>query len=222
MQQNPNLLVCMFMSHYPKRVRANILPLSDGDSLPEAFEEWSFTEKTRDHEEPVETCRLCDKKKVRYHFEIENVITGKTLWVGSHCILQFGLSVFDNGRKLSPEDAKKKLVRMTNHMRLEACLKSLQELAHKDGRDQGMLQNALEYYRKNKFLTPKYAFVVLWRLKERGIDHSPSFFKVALKRADHKQHLLQMTAHKLSYIWPALSSSQRKLAVQLGQTPPSP
>ncbi len=58
------------MKTYPQRVRDNILPLSVGSTLPEAFEEWSFTENTVDHEEPVETCQLCEQEQLRYHFEI--------------------------------------------------------------------------------------------------------------------------------------------------------
>lgn len=34
----------MAMNDYPKRVWDNMIPLSVGDTLPKAFEEWSFTE----------------------------------------------------------------------------------------------------------------------------------------------------------------------------------
>lgn len=209
------------MKEYSQRVRDNILPLSIGGTLPEAFEEWSFTEETLDHESPVAICKLCDKDKLRYHFLIQNYFTKKTLWVGSHCILQFNLSVFEDGHRLSPIQSKKKLKKLTQKMRLESCLKSLESLALKDGGGEGMLQGALDYYRKNKFLTPKFAAVVLWRLCERGIDHSPSFFKVCLKRSDHKRHLKEMKPRMLEFIWPALSSSQKKMALKMGIKPPN-
>ena len=141
--------------------------------------------------------------------------------VGSQCILQFNLSVFEDGRRLTPKESARKLDRLTQKMRLESCLKSLEELAKKDGGGEGMLQNALDYYRKNKFLTPKYAAVVLWRLNERHIDHSPTFFKVTLKRSDHKEHLKIMKPTMFHYIWPALSASQRKVAISLGKVPPT-
>ena len=95
------------MSTYPQRVRDKILPLSVGGTLPEAFEEWSFTERTEDHEQPIETCELCEQEALRYHFEIRNSLTNKTLWVGSQCILKFGLSVFESGRRLSESDASR-------------------------------------------------------------------------------------------------------------------
>jgi hypothetical protein len=87
--------------------------------------------KTRDHEEPVEHCGLCGKDGLRYDFEIENVPTGKTLWVGSHCILEFDVSVFEEGQKLTSAEAKKKLERLTEKMRLDSCIAALEKLAKK-------------------------------------------------------------------------------------------
>jgi hypothetical protein len=206
------------MPTYPQRVRDNILPLSVGSTLPEAFEEWSFTEKTIDHEQPIEICQLCDQDELRYHFEIKNSLTHKHLWVGSQCILKFNLSVFDDGRLLSAGDAQKKLDRLMLKMRLESCVRSLEKLA--DSEQNEILANALDYYRKNKYLTPKYAFVVLWRLRENSIDHSPSFFKVSLKKDKYKSDLREMPKGRVHTIWPALTSSQRKLAIELGHSAP--
>lgn len=162
------------MHNYPQRVRDNTLPLSVGATLPEAFEEWSFTERTIDHEQPIENCQLCEHEELRYHFEIKNALTNKVLWVGSQCILKLNLSVFEQGRRLSADDAKKKLDRLMQQMRLQSCINALEKLAEAEGND--ILSNALAFYKKNKYLTPKFAFVVLWRLQSNKIDHSPSFF----------------------------------------------
>lgn len=207
------------MTTYPQRVRDNILPLSVGKNLPEAFEEWSFTEKTVDHEEPVETCELCEQESLRYHFEIKNHLTHHQMMVGSKCILKFGLSVFEAGRKLSPTDAKKKLDRLMQQMRLESCIRALERLATTE--NNAILTNALAYYKKNKYLTPKFAFVVLWRLKEHGIDHSPTFFKINLQKDKYQQDLRGMPKSQIPFIWPALSSAQRKKAIELGHTAPA-
>lgn len=110
----------MAMNDYPKRVWDNIIPLSVGDTLPKAFEEWSFTEVIRDHEHPTETCELCDQESLRYQFEIRNALTASILWVGSQCILRFGVSVFEAGQRLSASDTKKKLERLTEKMRGES------------------------------------------------------------------------------------------------------
>lgn len=206
------------MQSYPQRVRENILPLSVGATLPEAFEEWSFTEQTIDHGEPVETCQLCNQEELRYHFEIKNALTNKVLWVGSSCILKFNLSVFEDGQRLSPSESKKKLDRLTRQMRLQSCITALENLASTEQND--ILSNALAYYSKNKYLTPKFAFVVLWRLRENQIDHSPGFFKVGLNTAKYKADLRDMQESRVHVIWPALTASQRRVAVRLGHAPP--
>ncbi|NAT15223.1 hypothetical protein CU666_12680 [Pseudomonas syringae pv. actinidifoliorum] len=203
---------------FPQRVRDNILPRSVGGTLPEAFEEWSFTDIVKDHEQATEVCELCEKESLRYHFEIKNVLTDHILWVGSQCILKFGLSVFEEGQVLTLVKAKKKLNRLTQQMQGESCIRALERLAKADTR--AMLSNALSYYQNNKFLSPKYAFVVLWKLKENNIDHSPSFFKIDLKSSKHRNDLQEMPRRNFHTIWPALSSSQRELGIRLGHTAP--
>ena len=207
------------MTTYPRRVRDNILRLSVAGTLPEAFEEWSFADEVVDHEQPIETCELCEQQDLRYHFQIRNTFTGKTLWVGSHCILKFGLSVFESGERLSPSAAKKKLDRLTQKMRLDSCLHALEKLVQAESND--ILAHALEYYEKNKALTPKFAFVVFWRLQRHGIDYSPSFFKIELRRSNHREDLRQMQTDRVHLIWAALSASQKKMAIAMGHGPPS-
>ena len=207
------------MRDYPQRVRDNILPLSVGSTLPEAFEEWSFTEATLDHEAATEVCELCEHEQLRYRFEIRNTLTQKTLWVGSQCILKFNLSVFEQRCRLSPVESKKKLDRLMQQMRLDSCVRALERLV--DSEESDILNKALVYYRRNKFLTPKFAFVVLWQLQKHHIDHSPTFFKVSLKKDWHKKDLKEMVLSRVHVIWPALSTSQREIAVRLGHVPPN-
>jgi len=57
-------------------------------------------------------------------------------------------------------------------------------------------------------------------LKERGIDHCPSFFNVSLRRSGHKEALRAMKPRVLAYLWSALTASQRKVAQSLGRVPP--
>lgn len=203
---------------YPLRVRENILPLSISDSLPEAFKEWYFTDHTIDHEDAIEECQLCNQEQLRYHFEIKNRHTNHELMVGSQCILKFQLQVFDNGRILDSTDSKKKLDNLMKKMRLESCIKALDKLTETEDND--ILSNALNYFKKNKYLTPKQAFVVLWRLQVNKIDHSPSFFKVSLKKDKYKNDLKSMQESRVHVIWSSLSSSQRKIAAQFGHHPP--
>ncbi|MEQ8184331.1 hypothetical protein [Marinobacter salarius] len=178
------------MSTYPQRVADNILPLSLTGTLPEAFKEWYFTENMEDHEIAEEDCELCDQEQLRYHFEIKNRHTNHRLWVGSSCILKFQVQVFDNGALLDAKGSAKKLETLKRKMRLESCIKALRKLAASEDND--ILSSALDFYLKNKYLTPKFAFVVFWRLNSNKIDYSPSFFKVSLKKDKYKRDLAQM------------------------------
>lgn len=207
------------MSFYSQRVRANILPLSVGSTLPEAFEEWSFTENMVDHGHADQTCELCEQEDLRYHFQIQNALTAKKLMVGSSCILRFGVSVFEDGARLSAADAKRKLDRLVRQMHLDACVSALKKVAAAE--NNSILANALTFFQKNKYLTPKQAFVVLWRLRKQRIEHNPSFFKINLKMQRYKDDLRDMELSRVHAIWPALTSSQREMALRLGHSSPT-
>ena len=199
---------------YPLKVKENILPLSVSGTLPEAFSEWYFTDNTIDHEAPIEVCQLCNQEQLRYHFEIKNSYTNYTLMVGSQCILKFQLKVLENGRLLNEVETKKKLDYLIKKMRQESCIKALDRLA--EAEDNDILSNALTYYKNNKYLTPKQAFVVFWRLKVHEIDYSPSFFKVSLKKDKYREDLRLMQKNRVQLIWPALTYGQRKIAERYG------
>ena len=116
------------MDPHLRRVAENILPLSAAGTLSGAFKERHFTGETVDHEMPNETCQLCDKEGLRYHFQIRNDHTGHRLDVGSECILKFQVAVFEQGLELSPEEARKALTGRMRQMRLESCLRALERL----------------------------------------------------------------------------------------------
>ncbi len=206
------------MSTYPQRVADNILPLSVAGKLTDAFKEWFFTERTEDHGRPTEDCELCNHEKLRYKFEIKNKNTNNKLWVGSSCILKFNVAVFDEGHVLNKSEAEKKLKALMNKMRLDSCIKALKKLAASENND--ILENALNYYLKNKCLSPKFAFVVFWRLNANNIDYHPSFFKINLKKDNFKNDLKDMQTNRVHLIWYALSSSQKKMAIKFGHYAP--
>lgn len=203
---------------YTQRVRDSILPFSVADTLPKAFAEWRFTGTTHDHEQACETCELCGQEGLRYHFEIANDLTRQTLEVGSHCILQFNVAVYEDGRQLTSAAAKRHLDKLMQKMRLDYCLRSLDNLARAE--KSPILSGALDYYRTNKKLTPKQAFVVFWRLQRNCIDHDPSFFSVTLKKKRYMDDLAAMETSKVHFFWKALTQSQRRSALALGHTAP--
>jgi hypothetical protein len=119
---------------------------------------------------------------------------------------------------LTAAEASRKLKKLTEKMRLESCLRALQKLAAAENND--VLRGALEYYQRNKKLTPKFAFVVFWRLRANRIDHNPSFFNITLKKQKFMKDLREMDTTRVHLFWHALSSSQRKQAIALGHAPP--
>lgn len=207
------------MRNYTQRVRNSILPLSVAATLPKAFEEWRFTGLTVDHGDACEVCELCGQEGLRYHFQIENYLTRNSLEVGSHCILDFDVGVYDGGVRLSAKEAAKVLNKRIQQMRVESCLAALSKLAEAEANK--ILRSALEYYRINKFLTPKFAFVVFWRLKRNGIDHDASFFKVSLKKQKYRDDLAAMDTSKVHFFWMALTAAQRKMAIEMGHIGPN-
>ncbi|MFM5460380.1 hypothetical protein ACSZNX_02455 [Aeromonas veronii] len=206
------------MEEYPLRVRNNILPLSISGKLPQAFDEWYFTDNTIDHGHATETCQLCEQEDLRYHFEIANKLTNNKLLVGSQCILKFDLPVFEHGRRLTNHGAKKKLEQLMQKMHFESCMGALKEL--NDIEENPILSTAISYYRKNKYLSPRLAFVVMWRLSVHKIAYNPSFFKINLSLKKHKSDLMEMPLSQVHKIWHSLNSSQRKIALRLGHRAP--
>ena len=207
------------MASFPQRVQDNILPLSVGDTLPEVFTEWLFTERAYDYGKPTKTCELCEQESLRYHFEIRNRFTQKTLWVGSHCILKYQVPVFEQGKEVTDVDAKKYLNHLMKKMQMDSCLAALQRLAGSEG--SSILQLALDYYRQHATLSPKHAYSIFWRLRSHRIDHNPSAFKVNLKPAELQEELRGMVSGHVHTFWPALTSKQKELASSLGHTPPA-
>ena len=103
-------------------------------------------------------------------------------------------------------------------MRLESCLRALERLAAAEANN--ILSNALAYYRLHKALTPKFANVVFWRLQANAIDHAPTFFKVRLDKTSYVSDLGAMPPRNVHRIWRALTSAQRKKAIELGHSAP--
>jgi len=211
-------------SRYRERVRHNILRLSEAATVPMAFTEWFSTGKTRDHEEPIEVCGLCGKDGIRYDYEIRNRDNNNVLWVGSKCILGFGIEVQDeNGRRLDKRGAQRRLNSLRREKQYESSVKALERVTKKEGnlRTWEILRNALDYYREHRYLTPDFAFVVLWRLKVYHIEHKPKCFDVSLKRKSDRIELRKMPTSHVHMRWPALTPGQRQLAVSLGHCTPN-
>lgn len=192
--------------------------MSTCDHQHEDFSQWYVTENVIDHLTCTAECELCGKTYIRYHFEVQKIQSNQTKWVGSSCILKYGIVVYDGeGKVLDSIGAGKKLNDLQEKCRFESCIKSLEALA--EAEDNNYLSLALEYFKKNKYLSPKLAAIVAWRMKENEIDYSPSFFRVSFKRHQYQMDFSRMPTWKAHTIWDMLSPSQRKYAQQFHQPP---
>ena len=77
------------MSNWSEHAAANMIKLSQGNSLREAMREWGTTGGYEDTHSVGEVCELCEHEGLRYQYEIENRLTRHALWVGSTCITKF-------------------------------------------------------------------------------------------------------------------------------------
>ncbi len=147
------------MDAFSEKARDNILPLSRGTQFPAVFEEWRVTGQVKDFGSGVATCQLCEQERLRYHFEIGNPATRRSLWIGSRCILRFGVPVYEGTRRLRGAQVQRKLTSLINDVRYKAALAALRTLLRKEPNQ--ILANALDYLPEHGSLSPKFAFVVL-------------------------------------------------------------
>ena len=195
------------MNSYPQRVADSLLPLSVAGTVPEAAEEWRVTGKVVDHEFAEQTCQLCGQEHVRYHFEIENAFTRKTLWTGSQCILRFEVAVFEDGERVRGQDAKKALNRLIEAEQHACCLAALDELARIEHDER--FGDIRARYARDKRLTPKQAAWVFSRLAHHRIRHTTALFAITLKKAKYRQDLRGMPEAQRRLVQEALTSEQR-------------
>ncbi|EME7683395.1 hypothetical protein VZ882_004340, partial [Salmonella enterica] len=74
------------MASWLDKARDNMLRYSSGQAWPAVMKEWSVTGGFIDSHSINKTCELCDNEGLRYQFQITNVLTHYSLWVGSTCI----------------------------------------------------------------------------------------------------------------------------------------
>lgn len=187
-----------------------ILSLSIGVAFEDAIKEWQFADYVVDHGRHAnEQCQLCNHSGVRYHYLIKNKLNSNFLYVGSDCILIFNLDVVEDGVKLDNSSAKIKLHLFEQEAKHRYCIKMLKKLACIEKND--ILLNAVLFYKTNNYLTPKMAFVILWRLQKNDVDYIPSMFKISIKTKKCKEDLLAMNFSRIKLISESLSASQKQL-----------
>ncbi len=201
-----------------ERVKENVLPVSNEKyNIRKALDEWVYEGNMYDVEVADEICELCDHPNIRYQFEIVNQLNNNALLIGSECIIRFKISVIDkSGKKLSFDEAKKKVTKDKSRLVTEAKEKSvLNTLVVLAGIDHNFnILNFIEYFKERKAFTPNQLALLIWRLERANIDFKKSHFKLTIKRNREKEQLLQFEDWKLNRIWSCLSNSQKQFVIQ--------
>lgn len=201
-----------------ERVKKNIFPVSkEKVNIRKALDEWTYEGNMFDVEVADETCELCDQPHIRYQFEIVNSQNDNSLFIGSECITRFKISVIDEaGKKLSYEDAKKKVSKDRSKLVTEAkeksVLNTLVKLSSID--NEFNIEDFIKYFKERKAFTPKQLALLVWRLEKAKIDFNKSHFKLTIKRNREKEQLLTLDDWKLKGIFDCLSSSQKQFVLE--------
>lgn len=210
------------MDAWAEKVANNILPLSkETSNLKLALAEWVYSGECKDYHQAFEECQMCEHPRLRYHYRIENKLTGYELWVGSECIRKFDVAVPDeHGEPATAEEALDTLNTDKNRAREEARKERVRQILRKlwlvDKRYRGAVHGiAAQYLQPDGAMTPKQMVLVAQRLTANNIPHFPKDFKVSLGKKKLKDHVTAMDQASFSkYLYPYLSSEQQGRASQ--------
>ncbi len=191
----------------------NLIPLSkEQDDLATALNEWCWSAGFEDYGSPIETCQLCTKTGLRYHFEIFNKETQNTLLVGSSCITRFDIAVYDEaGQQLKGKARDKKLTDKISEAKRERSLAVLRELWGVSEKHQNFIKKCGVKFKESKGVSPKELFFLFNLLEQHNLQYDPSLYKISLRKRDDKEQLIEMSDPDRNMVWPALEHRQRIL-----------
>lgn len=197
------------MMNWAEKATANMLHLSRAKILALAMREWSTTGGYEDSHSIDEICELCEHEGLRYQYEIENSITGRTLWVGSTCITKF-VPLYENGREVIGEDAKASLLRKRQaeyaaNSREERAFALLKELASVDTR-------FVDSSWRNKWklgYSARQMLMLSVSCKERSLSFSASDFRINTRKQTIVQQVKDLQPWQYRRLRASLPESRR-------------
>lgn len=195
-----------------KAARDNLIPLSQKqDDVKVALAEWHHTGVVHDYGMPIETCQLCRKESLRYHFEILNSKTENTLLVGSKCIERFDIAVYGEGGKLlEGKDKTKKLQDEITALKREKTVQILRDLWQAaDKKNRSFVETCARKIKNADGLSPKEVLLLFNLLTQHEISFDPLSYKITLRADRHKDQLLVMSEQDRNIVWEALTDKQR-------------
>jgi len=191
----------------------NLVPLSKADEFKEALKEWEFSGNVIDHEEPNETCELCEHEKLRYHYEIVNSLESSHLWVGSSCILRFQeIMVYgEDGALLTTESQRRsELDKALKEKQVDLALQPLRELWKNDREYRKYIEKNVSHLKEKDAFLPKGLAILCAQMKNYEIEYKASMFPVYLRTKESKAQLAALEGELLEHVIECMSPQQRK------------
>ena len=190
---------------YSSKLKDNLLPRSkETSNAADALKEWFFTGIIIDGKQKTGVCQFCDREHLKYYCEIQNIVTQHKLCIGSTCILDFAIKMYDSkGKILSKTKAKQFLNDTLHDYQFTLCWNLLLELANGDS----ILVSTLNYYKTQQCFTPKQAAMVFEILTTNKINYNVKWFKISLKKEIHLEQMRELGI-KIKFILPALTDAQ--------------
>lgn len=200
------------MSYWLQAAQSNLLRLSQEEKdFQIALREWKHTGLVIDHGAPIEVCQLCEHEQLRYHFEIRNHHTAKTLMVGSSCIKKFDIPVYDDdGNELCGKAKDDRLKDEVREKHEEMMLEPLRELWKVAKQERDVIRGYVGEFESRGGFSPAHLLFLFQQMNEQGILFQPQLFKVLLRSWEDKRQLLQMSEDERACIWSSLSVQQQQ------------
>lgn len=201
------------MNIWLENSKKNLLALSkEKQNFPKAVKEWFYTGETIDYHEPTETCELCEKDELRYHFEIKNELKNHLL-VGSKCIEKFDITVIDSEGNEVKQNKDLYLQRQVRIKHVELSLDKLHK-SNPTGKILGKTKKELDHYCVTTFdweekLDPKMLNYMFLRFDEEEIRYDKRFYAINIRSNENKAKLLKLNKMQFERIKGALSIAQR-------------
>lgn len=201
------------MKKWREKAKENLLGHShEKQHIDIATKEWEFTGLVIDHLSSDNLCQLCEGENLRYHYEIINNKSKKTLNVGSSCIKKFDITVYDeNSEEIYGKERDTYLKKLITKLQKKKCievLRSLWENANQEEREN------IEYYgnryKTNGKLSPDSLIQIFNIAEKYQINIKYGMFKVSLRSKYHMSSLLHEGDKNKEKILQCLTAQQRK------------
>jgi len=215
------------MNVWLKNSIKNLLPLSEEkEDFKLAVKEWYFTGNIIDHEQPIESCRLCEHEDLRYHYEISNALLN-VLWVGSKCIEKFDITVYDSQGNEISENKEAYLITQARKKHIKSALDKLIQTRPSDkivstngpSKGESFPKVQLDEFCRNRYsldnaFDARMLNYLFMRFDEEGLFYEKRFFTISLKSKVGKDKLLLLTNQQFERIKDALSTTQQNFYLE--------